>query len=63
MEDRLLARERCLKRCYECNRLEEELWNQVYEQLWPLVRRRLHCLDNAQRQPSNASSEPLAKGA
>lgn len=28
-----------LKRCYEGNRLEEEVWASAYEQVWPLIRR------------------------
>lgn len=41
MEGRSEARQRTLKRCYQCNRLEELLWAAAYEQVWPLIRRAL----------------------
>ena len=63
MEDSLLARECKLKRCYECNRLEEEVWKQAYQQLWPLVRRQLQHARDEQVRPTNDSPPILAKGA
>jgi hypothetical protein len=41
MEGRQRTGERRLKHCYQCNRLEDELWAMAYEQIWPLVRRPL----------------------
>jgi hypothetical protein len=32
-------RERRLERCFEGSRLEEELWELAYEQIWPQIRR------------------------
>ncbi len=32
---------RPLKRCYQRNRLEDQLWVTAYEYVWPLVRRSL----------------------
>lgn len=40
MEDNRKAR-RSLRRQFECNRLEEELWAAAFEHVWPLVRRSL----------------------
>jgi hypothetical protein len=39
MEGRSEARQRTLKRCYQCNRMEEQVWAAAYEQVWPLIRR------------------------
>ncbi|MDP6719238.1 MAG: hypothetical protein QGF59_11340 [Pirellulaceae bacterium] len=39
MEDNRKRDERRLRRCYQCNRLEEELLAMVYGEVWPLVRR------------------------
>ena len=63
MEDRLLAKECKLKRCYECNRLEEEVWKQAYEHLWPVVRRQLQRTRGEQTRHANDSPRILAKGA
>ena len=41
MEDSSGRKERSLKRCYQCSRMQEQLWDQAYEQIWPLVRKRL----------------------
>ena len=41
MEDNRKARECKVQRCYECSRLQDELWDMAYEQVWPLVRRAL----------------------
>ncbi len=39
MEGRRRSRDRRLKRCHQCNRLEDQLWATAYEQIWPMVRR------------------------
>ena len=46
-------REERPKRCYQCNRLEDQLWELAYQRLWPAVRRALKSkLDDAKnRQP------------
>ncbi len=36
-----------LMQCYQCSRLEDELWAMAYEQVWPLARRRLASGDRA----------------
>jgi hypothetical protein len=41
MEGKRKTRARRLKRCYQCSRLEDQLWAMAYEQVWPLVRRAL----------------------
>jgi hypothetical protein len=41
MEDNRKVRECKVQRCYECSRLQDELWDMAYEQVWPLVRRAL----------------------
>lgn len=41
MEGVRQERECRLKRCYECNRLQEQVWMLAYEQIWPLVVRSL----------------------
>lgn len=38
MEAKRERQERPLKRCYQCSRLHDQLWDQAYEQIWPLVR-------------------------
>lgn len=49
MEDKHPSRERKLRRCYQCNRFEEELWSLAYEEVWPLIRKAL----TAQRSGAN----------
>jgi hypothetical protein len=39
MEGKAESTDRRLKRCYQCNRLEDQLWATAYEHVWPLVRR------------------------
>lgn len=39
MEGRSKSSDRRLKRCYQCNGLEEQLWAMAYETVLPLVRR------------------------
>lgn len=63
MEDNLLARECKVKRCYDCNRLQDEVWNVAYEQIWPLVRQQLVRLREEPIQPAAAQSETVSKGA
>ena len=41
MEGKQRTRERRWKRCYQCSRLEDELWAMAYEQVWPQGRRAL----------------------
>ena len=41
MEDRRESQERTLCRCYQCHRLEEQLWALAYEQVWPVIRKAL----------------------
>jgi hypothetical protein len=41
MEDNRKASERTLRRRFEGNRLEEQLWSMAYEQIWPVIRRSL----------------------
>lgn len=41
MEDRQRTGERRLEHCYQCNRLEDELWAMAYEQIWPVTKRPL----------------------
>lgn len=41
MEGRQRTGERELKHCYQCSRLEDELWAMAYEQIWPSIRRPL----------------------
>ena len=39
MEDERNPDGRRLRRCYQCNRLEEELLAMVYAEVWPLIRK------------------------
>lgn len=59
MVDNQKSRDRALQRCYECHRLEEQLWAMAYEQLWPLVCRRAR--GAAKPVPSAPTNTPLAK--
>ncbi len=63
MEDSRKTRECKLKRCYECNRLQDELWNLAYEQVRPLVRRGLARSQSEQKSTFQEKSIPVAKGA
>ncbi len=40
MADDRKTHDRPVHRCYECHRLEEQLWSLAYEQLWPVIRRK-----------------------
>lgn len=42
MEGKRYSSERRVTRCYQANRIEDELWAMAYEQIWPLLRRRLN---------------------
>lgn len=63
MEGDRKARECKLKRCYECNRFHDELWNMAYEQVWPLVRRALVRQQSESRCASRENPTTIAKGA
>ena len=63
MEEHGKARECKLKRCYECNRLQDELWNMAYEQVWPLVRRALARQQSEQERAWQEKNTMVAKGA
>lgn len=39
MDGSRISRDRVRRRCYECSRVEEELWKLAYERLFPPVRR------------------------
>ncbi len=41
MEDAPKRGDRRLRRVYECHRLEDQLWDLAYEELWPQIRRAL----------------------
>ena len=49
MEDSRSDSARGLQRCFECNRLEEQLWGVAYEQIWPVLRRSLKGSAQTQR--------------
>ena len=63
MEDNRKTRECKLKRCYECTRLQDELWNMAYEQVWPLVRRSLARRQSQQKQAWQEQLTAVGKGA
>jgi hypothetical protein len=50
MEGQGKSRDRRLNRCYQGNRLEEQLWAVAYETVWPVVRRAV-CGDAVAREP------------
>lgn len=52
MEDNRKRDERRLRRCYQCNRLEEELLAMAYGEVWPLIRRVLTV-----QQPSDSADQ------
>ena len=39
MEGNRKKRDLSVRRCFEGNRLEEEIWAVAYEEVWPVVRR------------------------
>jgi hypothetical protein len=58
------APRRGVQRCYERNRLEDELWTTVYETIWPVVRRALQRrLGPPRRQVRGDGQQPLARRA
>ena len=63
MEGEEKGRECRPKRCYQCSRLEDQLWETAYELVWPVVakalRRRLEDAENGQ----NVSHRRMMKGA
>jgi len=65
MEDNRNTREQSLRRCYECNRLEEQLWNAAYEQIWPVIRRSWQrpTAQNQPRRSGGAAPVPMARRA
>lgn len=60
MEGRRNACERTLSRGYESNRLEEDVWAMVYEQLWPLLRRSLNGRRPAANALERSKAQPVA---
>ena len=66
MEDNRKRRDRPLQRCCQCHRLEEQLWTAAYEEIWPVVRRRLAQRQTEQERHEAAHPTPqpvIAKGA
>ena len=61
MEDEQKRRECRPKRCYQCCRVEEELWKSAYEELWPVVRTQLK--RRTEESKESQTSYKLAKGA
>jgi hypothetical protein len=62
MEDDRAGKERRWQRCYEGNRVEEELWQRAFELIWPLVRR----APQSRESPALRADQdrlPVAKGA
>jgi len=57
------AREYQVKRCYQCSRQEEELWNLAYDQIWPWIRESLAREQAEQQRVRQAKSTTMAKGA
>jgi hypothetical protein len=63
MEGEARRREGQPKRCYQCSRFEDQLWELAYQQLWRTVRSGLkRRLEDAQGQ-QHTGSLTLAKGA
>lgn len=42
MEGKWKRSGRAMRRDYECNRLEEQVWTRAFEEIWPLIRRNWH---------------------
>ena len=64
MEDNRRAPERTLQRCFETNRLEEQLWTMAYDRVWPVLRRR--CQRAKELRPRRAetrTAHPIARRA
>lgn len=62
MEGDRKSEERRCQRCYECSRVEEELWALAYERVWPLARRPIETQEHAEPTASEPSAA-VAKGA
>ena len=63
MEGSRSSREFHVKREFESNRLEEEVWRLAYEQLWPQVRHRPEATVDETSRSANDSCSQLTKGA
>lgn len=64
MEDKRKAAARSLRRCFECNRLAEELWATAFEYVWPLLRRSLkRPVELRQKADSAGAASYVARGA
>lgn len=65
MEDRRESPVRPVCRCYQCHRLEEQLWALAYEQVWPVIRRALsepRAARGGDRHVGSRSSARMAMG-
>jgi hypothetical protein len=60
MEGKARTKERRVVRDHEYNRLEEELWAQAYERIWPALRR---IAPRTRRSGRVEPAVPKAKGA
>jgi hypothetical protein len=66
MEDNRKRRkrpQRLVKRAYERNRLEEELWTRAYQVVWPVVRRFSKRLPPPQGREKPKTARKLARRA
>lgn len=54
---------RSLSRRSEVNRLEEEIWGLVYEQIWPVIRRAAKPRQSAPQEASKADVYTMARRA
>jgi hypothetical protein len=50
MADDRKMRERPVQRAFECHRLEEQLWSMAYQQLRPVIRRKIQASDGKTKQ-------------
>ena len=51
------------KRCYQCNRLEDQLWETAYDRVWPIVRVVMKERLEAAKQCEQRDRSIVAKGA
>ena len=63
MEGEPRRRECSPKRCYQCSRLEDQLWESAYERLWPVVRKALKRRLEDAKGGQDVSRLTMAKGA
>jgi hypothetical protein len=64
MADTRSAPTRCVHRCFERSRLEDQVWTLAYETVWPVVRRSLQRrLAPPRQQVRSDSQNPLARRA